>query len=148
MRKLFFTAIVALLFCSAAAQAQNCESIVTPLLEQMGTTKDYYPAEKIEHFCTFSHQAFYLTDKVPDASLVYDITDLTQWGTDGHPAADMVIDLSTLSFWRYNFQNFQKVDRTVYFRLGRGNSHKYLALRSYNETSILTEQAEYGQPKK
>lgn len=144
MKKLFLTAIVTILFCSAAAvQAQNCEAIVQPLLEQMGTTKDYYPAEKINHFCIFSHQAFYLTDKVPDAALVYEISDLVTWGTDSHPSADMVIDLNTLSFWAYNFQNFQRVDRTIYFQLGKKNSHKYLAVRSYNETSILTEQIEY-----
>lgn len=144
MKKLILTAIVTVLFSSAAfAQTRNCEAIVQPLLEQMGTTKDYYPAEKINHFCIFSEQAFYLTNQVPDGSLVYEITDLLIWGGDSHPAADMEINLNTLSFWGYNFQYYQKVDRTVYFHLGNKNSHRYLALRSYNETCVLTEQIEY-----
>lgn len=144
MKKLFLIAFATLALGGIAhAQSQDCLTRVQPLLEQMGTTADAYPADKINHFCIFSEQAFFLTNKVPDASLVYDITDLRRWGSENRPSADLVIDLRTLSFWEYNFQEFQRVDRTIYFKLSKGNSHKYLAVRSYNETSILTEQIEY-----
>ena len=123
--------------------AQDCRELLSTYFIANNIDPDDYPMEKMEIRCRFSHNAFYLTDNVPDYATVNDITELTHVMTGEHPTKDFVVDLEHLSYYDYNFQQFQfeDFDHTVYFKLQKGPK-KYLALRSYSETYDRSEYPE------
>lgn len=137
MKKLFFTIVASLLFCSFA-QAQDCEAIVAPFLQMKGIKAADYPEGKAKDRCLFSQNSFYLTNEVPQASLVFEFGELTNMLTQQHPENNEV-DLNTLSYYLYNFMDFQVRDyhRTIYFHIGN-KDYRYLAVRCYDETMDRT----------
>ena len=114
--------------------AQDCREMLSAYFSANNIDPDKYPVEKMEIRCRFSHNAFYLTDKVPDNATVNDITELSHVVTGEHPSTDFVVDLNRLSYFDYDFLQFQFKDyeRTIYFRLHNGPK-KFLALRAYSE---------------
>ena len=120
--------------------AQDCNEIVRPyfLINQIDSNE--YPEGKFEWRCQYSRNAFYMVDKIPENAIVYDFTELTNLVTKQHPSADYIVDLDHLSYWEFNFSEFQfqHYDYTLYFRL-RNSPKKYLAVRTRIETQDRTE---------
>jgi len=143
-RNLSVVALFVMLAMSGKGLAQNCEAIVTPYLTLHGYTQANYPADKFEYRCTFSQNAFYLCDSVPQDATTFPITMLTNLVEKAYVPANFVVDLNTFSYYAYNFMAFQKEDyhRTIYFVLGEGNAHHYLAVRCYDETMARTDYPE------
>lgn len=120
--------------------AQDCNEIVRPyfLLNNVDSTE--YPEGKLEWRCNYSKNAFYLVDQVPENAIVHDFTELTNMLTKQHPSSDYVVDLNHLSYYMFDFVQFQyqHYDYTIYFRLKNGPK-KYLALRNITEMTERTE---------
>ena len=99
-------------------KAQDCNEIVRPyfLINQIDSNE--YPEGKLEWRCHYSRNAFYMVDKV--------------------------VDLDHLSYWEYDFQDFQfkHYDYTIYFRLQNG-PRKYLAVRTRIEMADRTDHPEH-----
>lgn len=85
-----------------------------------------------------------MVDKIPENAIVYNFTELTNLVTKQHPSADFVVDLDHLSYWEYDFQDFQfkHYDYTIYFRLQNG-PRKYLAVRTRIEMADRTDNPEH-----
>lgn len=141
MKKIVLFALVCIaMSMNGNLKAQNCEKILRPYFILNGYNAEEYPQEKADWRCAFSYSAFYLCDKVPNDATVYSFTELTNKLTKQHPSANYTIDLETLSYYEFNFEVFQKDDMggTVYFRIN--GPKKYLALRSYYDTRVLSDQ--------
>lgn len=135
MKKIVLSVIAILLFGAMAnAQTQrNCEAIMRPWFQSVGMDPEDYPAEKTEARCLLSWCTFYFADEMPSGSFYFLFNELTNVLDGTHPAANTVVDLSTLSYYLYNFADFQFMykNQTVYFEL-QGNQHRYLAMRPYH----------------
>lgn len=141
MKRVFLATIaLVLLGFGKSLMAQDCRTIVEPLIIQRGIDTNTYPAEKLDIFCQISANQFYLTEQAPEGALVFDLTELQDVLTGQHIAADFVPDLSTFSYYRYNFLKFQAkdLDHTIYFRIGKKSNHTYLAVRSVWEAKERT----------
>lgn len=144
MKKVIFTLII-LTGLAGTAMAQDCEAIVGPFLYLRGIEPSDYPEGKFEYRCTFSRNTFFLTDQVPQGSTIRDISELTDKMTDRNLAENFVVDLNTISLYRYDFERFQKgkdAERTIYFRLKGSNTHRYLGVRCYNDAMRRTSNPE------
>ncbi|MBQ6068936.1 MAG: hypothetical protein IJK84_05480 [Bacteroidales bacterium] len=136
MKKIILTAMVVMAFGWAnESKAQDCRSIVRPMYILEGMDSTTYPVEKEEIYCIISHNAFFITQEVPEGAIVNDIGDLTDLITGQKLPKDYVADLNTISYYRYNFDKFRGKDfkQTVYFRMGKKGDIKYLGVRSYPE---------------
>lgn len=133
----FIFAAIVMLSVGAGAQEKgqrNCDTILQPYFALHGYDAETYPAGKAEYRCRYSENAFYFVDDIPNGVPLHQMDELTDLLTGEHPTADMVVDLSTLSYYRYDFNKFQGMHRkspVVYFRLRGNNSHQFLALRSF-----------------
>ena len=132
---LIITAIIFMVGLLNPAKAQDCEAIVGPYLTIRGLDPQSYPIEKQEYFCQVSRNTFYLVDEVPEGAPVYNIREVTNRLTGKKVSRDFVVDLNTLSFWEYDFMNFQVSHPyvTIYYRLGSNNTAQYLDVRNYGE---------------
>ena len=145
MKKVFLLTIACItLGIWGNLNAQNCSEIVRPYLLRNNIDSSEYPAGKAEWRCNYSRNAFYMTDKIPSDAFVYDFTELTSWLTGQHPNTNIVVELEHLSYWEYNFEQFQHQHfyNTIYFRL-QNSSKKYLAVRNINEIYERTEYPEH-----
>ena len=136
MKKILFAAIaIVMLTLQTRVMGQDCDAIVAPFLQQRGFSADTYPADKFEYRCHFSQNTFYFCDQVPSNAQVFDLNELTDLTSDQKVESNMLIDLNTLSYYRYNWSTFQARDNMhhIYFRLGFRNGHRYLALRTPGE---------------
>lgn len=143
MKKLFLIAFATLILCCAASvQAQDRQAIVGPFLQQRGIAESNYPADKFDYKLQFSLNSFYLTNTLPSRACVFEFSELTNKLTQEHPTSN-VVDLNTLSYYTYNFLDFQVKDyhNTIYFRIGN-ECNRYLAVRSYDETMDRTNNPE------
>ncbi|MBQ8703611.1 MAG: hypothetical protein IJ524_04490 [Bacteroidales bacterium] len=137
--------IVALLLLALSANAQNCESIVLPRFGYDTAAFQNYPEGKILYWCWYSQSAFYESDTVPTGADVFNISEVREAYGDNYLPQSYVVDLTTLSYYAYNFLAFQQ-------RYPRGNvtvcfatpssTHPYLVLRSIEETFRLTSERE------
>ena len=135
MKRIIFLTVVCLLMgIWSNLSAQNCNEIVRPYFLYNNIDSNEYPEGKLEWRCQYSRNAFYMTNEIPSNAYVYNFTELTSWLTGQHPSANMVVELEHLSYWEYNFLQFQTehFDYTIYFRL-QNSSKKYLAVRNVNE---------------
>ncbi|MBR4738754.1 MAG: hypothetical protein IK058_01985 [Bacteroidales bacterium] len=137
--------VIAFMFTVAVANAQNCEAIVLPFFKYDTAVLANYPVEKMMYRCFYSQASFYESDTVPAGVDVYNIGDVREaYGTNYLPQS-YVVDLSTLSYYAYNFNEFQ-------FRYPRGNvticfstpasTHRYLVLRSIESSHALASEME------
>ncbi len=138
--------IVAVVMMAVGAQAQNCDSIMLPYFrwntEQMERYLMQAP-EKFEYRCQYARNAFYESDTMPTGVILYDIADVQDKFTGETLPANYVVDLNTLSYYRYNFAWFQLVNRdveeTICFQTP-GSTHPYLVVRSIMEMREVTDQ--------
>ena len=136
------------LMATAVAGAQNCETLVLPFFGGDVARMASYPEEKLEWRCRYARNAFYESDTVPAGVEVFGIAEVVEKATGMNLPADFKVDLSRLSYYAYNFYDFQTRYRrgnvTVCFSTP-GSAHPYLVLRSIDETHRRASQPEvYG----
>lgn len=136
MKKLFS----AILLFSAVAftlnvNAQNCDEIVLPHVNYDRAKLEQMPKDKVQWYCNFSRNSFFVTNDVPAGSVVHDIRDVVYKKTGAKIGEGFVVNLESLSYYAYNFSEFQyqNYEKTIYFHTP-GSTYKYLGLYSINET--------------
>ncbi len=137
MKKLVI--IAALLMAVAGVKAQDCEAIMLPYFGNDATRMARYKAEaphKFEWRCAVARFAFYESDTVPRGADVFQITEVKDKFTGKHLPANYQVDLTVLSYYAYNFVDFQlrypHGDKTICFATLR-SAHPYLVLRSIRD---------------
>lgn len=125
-------------------KAQDCQAIVLPYYKNNAEWMATVPEDKIVFRCLYSQMAFYESDVVPEGVDVYNISQVReQYGT-AHLPQNYVVDLTTLSYYAYNFRDFQMLyptgGTTICFATP-SSTHPYLVLRSLDETNALAEAA-------
>lgn len=140
-KKLFLSTILIVLF-GTIASAQDCRSIVLPHVGYNQKILDVMPQEKIDWHCQFSKNSFYFTNNAPEGALVFNISQLKSVRDQQNLSEDFQVDLSTLSYYAYNFFDFQAQDikATVYFRINN-SKYDYLAVRPIAEAHGLADEA-------
>ena len=133
MKKAMILAVAVL--AMAGAKAQSCETIMLPFFNYDTASMRDYPEGKLEWRCNFAKGAFYVSDTVPAGAEVYDISEVKD--RKGKNLTDaFVVNLETLSYYAYNFNQFQLRyrfgDKTICFRTP-GSVHAYLVLRPLDE---------------
>lgn len=130
--------IAALVMAATGIKAQNCDAIMLPYFGNDRAQMEVYMTEapyKYEWRCAYAQAAFYESDTVPANVEVFRITDVKD--LSGRALNDnFVVDLNTLSYYAYNFKDFQlrypHGDKVVCFATPR-SAHPYLVLRSMEE---------------
>lgn len=129
-------AIVACLIVGMGVGAQNCKELLLPFFDGDADEMAHYPKEKLEWRCRYARSAFYESDTVPIGVDVYSITDVKEKESGEMLAEDFKVDLATMSYYAYNFIDFQnryrRKDITLCFETP-GSAHPYLVLRSIEE---------------
>ena len=124
-----------MLLAVAGMQAQNCEALLLPYFGSTARMAEY-PADKVDWYCSFVHAAFYESDTVPASADLYSISEVQSLATGEHLSSDLVVDLATLSYYAYNFHDFQlrypTGDKTLCFATP-ASAHPYLVLRSIDD---------------
>lgn len=137
--------IVALMLVAMTAKAQDCESIVLPHFRYDTALMASYPMEKIMAYCWYSQASFYESDTVPTGVEVIDISEVREAYGTAHLPHDYVVDLTTLSYYAYNFRDFQvryrECDVTLCFSTP-ASTHPYLVLRSINDSFRISSEME------
>ena len=134
MKRIVSTILLLTIFAVSLC-AQNCDEIVLPHVNYDRAKLEQMPKEKVQWYCDFSRNSFFVTNEVPAGSVVHDIRDVVNKRTGAHIANGFVVDLSQLSYYAYNFNEFQyqNYEKTIYFHTP-GSTYKYLGLYSINET--------------
>ncbi len=134
-----------MLMVFAGASAQNCDVIMLPYFGGDADRMAEYPAEKLDWRCRYARAAFYESDTVPSFAHVYSIADVTNKATGENLTEAFIVDLSTLSYYGYNFNDLQlqyKSPReTLCFRTP-SSAHPYLVLRSITDMFTLAGEVE------
>ena len=137
--------IVAFVLMAMTAGAQNCESIVLPLFDYDTVRVQDYPIEKLMQRCWYSQASFYESDTIPIGVEVINISEVQENLTGNHLPQNFVVDLTTLSFYAYNFRSFQARYRwsnvTLCFYTP-SSTHPYLVLRSIEESMQIASEME------
>ncbi len=135
--------IAALLMAVAGVKAQDCEAIMLPYFGNDATRMARYQTEapyKFEWRCAYAKAAFYESDTVPAGADVFQISEVKEAHSDKLLNSNFVVDMNTLSYYAYNFKDFQlrypHVDKVVCFSTP-GSAHPYLVLRSVVEMHSL-----------
>lgn len=135
-----FIPIVAFMLVVMSAGAQNCESIVLPLFGNDTARMALYPVDKVMYHCFYSQASFYESDAVPAGVDVYSISEVKETYGTNHLPQDYVVDLTTLSYYAYNFLSFQHRyphgNVTICFSTP-SSTHPYLVLRSIDDSHRL-----------
>lgn len=141
MKKLVM--IAALMMAVAGVKAQDCNAIMLPYFGNDRVRMEVYQTEapyKFEWRCACARAAFYESDTVPAGVEVFRISEVKDVFTGTPMQQNVVIDLSTLSYYAYNFKDFQlrypHADKAVCFSTP-GSAHPYLVLRSLEEMNWL-----------
>lgn len=134
MKRIVSTILLLTIFAVSLC-AQNCDEIVLPHVNYDRAKLEQMPKEKVQWYCDFSRNSFFVTNEVPAGSVVHDIRDVVNKRNGAHIANGFVVDLSQLSYYAYNFNEFQyqNYEKTIYFHTP-GSTYKYLGLYSINET--------------
>ncbi|MBO7101401.1 MAG: hypothetical protein J6V98_05190 [Bacteroidales bacterium] len=128
-----------MLLAVAGMQAQNCEALLLPYFGSAARMAEY-PADKVDWYCCFVRAAFYESDTVPATADLFSISEVQSVATGAHLSSEFVVDLSTLSYYAYNFREFQVRypygDKTLCFATP-ASAHPYLVLRSIDDMTEL-----------
>lgn len=128
--------IVAVALSALGLKAQDCDAIMLPYfkgnVEQMEQYRSAAP-EKFATRCAYAQAAFYESDTIPMGAYLHDISEVREaFGTNYLPQ-NYVVDLSSLSYYAYNFKEFQlqfrECDKIICFSTP-SSTHPYLVLRS------------------
>lgn len=116
-------------------QAQDCDVLVAPRvgynMERLGDM----PKQKYDWYCAYSQYVLFEADEVPEGAMVFDISDLYDMKEQAFLTADFVVDLNTMSYYRYYFKKQQVLDypNTIYYRTP-ASAHPYLGVRGELES--------------
>ena len=140
-----FIPIVAFMLVVMSASAQNCESIVLPFFGYDTARMEDYPVQKLMQRCWYSQASFYESDTIPAGVDVFNISEVREaYGTNYLPQT-YVVDLTTLSYYAYNFHSFQlaypRGNVTLCFRTP-SSTHPYLVLRSIEDSYQVASEME------
>ena len=141
MKRVFFIATLLLLL--GGAKAQTCDDIMLPYFGYDTLSMEQYPDEKFEWRCNYARSAFYESDTVPQFAFVYSIADVKNRFTGESLPEDYVVDLTTLLYYAYNFQDLQlqyRSPREVLCFRTPSSKHPYLVLRSLDEMHARAEE--------
>jgi hypothetical protein len=138
--------IAALLMAAVGLKAQDCEALMLPYFGNDAVRMANYKAEaphKFEWRCVYAQSAFYESDSIPAGADVFQITEVSDKFTGKHLPVNYQVDLTVLSYYAYNFIDFQlrypHGDKTICFATPR-SAHPYLVLRSIDDMHRLTNQ--------
>ena len=136
MKKLIL--IIGLTMAFWNAGAQNCDAIVLPYFGGDTAKMAQYRAiapEKFEYRCVYATNAFYESDTIPADADVFPISSVQSRFSQEFLSNDYVVDLYTLSYYAYNFVNFQMnyPSTKVLCFTTPSSTHPYLVLRSQQE---------------
>lgn len=119
-----------------AVNAQTCRNFVLPRFNYNEEAMAALPEDKINYWCAYAHAAFYESDTVPSEAYLFNISQVVNKTTGEHLPADLVVDVESLNYFVYNFEQFQ-------LQYPRGNqvlcfstpnsAHPYLVLRSIEQ---------------
>ncbi|MCR4811364.1 MAG: hypothetical protein K5867_02070 [Bacteroidales bacterium] len=134
MKRILLTILLLTVF-SVSLCAQNCDEIVLPHVNYDRAKLEQMPKDKVQWYCNFSRNSFFVTNDVPACSVVHDIRDVVYKKTGAKIGEGFVVNLESLSYYAYNFSEFQyqNYEKTIYFHTP-GSTYKYLGLYSINET--------------
>ena len=140
MKRIVFLA--ALLMGALGAKAQSCETLVLPFFNWDVNAMNAYPEEKFEWRCAYARAAFYESDTIPAGAEVYSISEVVSKEDGKNLTQDFIVDLTTLSYYAYNFKNLQvqypKCNVTICFTTP-ASEHPYLVLRSIDEMFAMAD---------
>lgn len=141
MKKVIFIVLVTVM--AVGAKAQDCRAIVLPMFRYDTARLDQYPADKLEYRCHFSQASFYESDTVPQGVDVYNISEVRETYGTVHLPQNYVVDLSALSYYAYNFVEFQyrypTTETTICFSTP-SSTHPYLVLRSIEDAKRMADE--------
>lgn len=150
MKRLILVAAAVMAIGVSGLRAQGCDALVLPFFNGDAVRMAEYPAEKLEWRCQYARNAFYWSDTVPDGAVQKSITEVVNRQSGSRMTADVQINLNTLSYYAYNFNdmqlNYPKTNVTICFSTP-GSAHPYLVLRSIDETYRRTEYPELYESK-
>ena len=140
-------AMLTVMFIMAiGAKAQDCEVLVLPYFNNDRAAMENYQEVapyKFEWRCAYARAAFYEADNVPEGADVFQISEVKNKFTVSSLPSNYVVDLSSLSYYAYNFVDFQLKyptgDKTLCFATP-GSTHPYLVLRSISDMHSVTNQ--------
>ena len=131
-----------LLAFAGIARAQDCNALVSPYFRGDTQRMANYPADKFQWRCCHARAAFYESDTMPATADLFSISEVQNIGTGAHLSSEYVVDLNTLSYYAYNFIDFQqrypRGNKTLCFATP-ASAHPYLVLRSMEEMNALAE---------
>ena len=140
------TLLLAMLMAMVGLKAQDCEALLLPYFNNNRASMEYYQREapqKFEWRCAYARAAFYEADKVPEGADVFQISEVKNKFTGSRLPSNYVVDLNSLSYYAYNFYDFQlrypTGDKTLCFATP-GSTHPYLVLRSLSDMLSVTNQ--------
>ena len=129
------------IYSAGSLSAQDCEAIVLPMVNNDAALLARYPADKIAYYCAFSQFSFEVADSLPTGAPVHEINEVQDVLTKVFLDKDVRIDLTALSYYRYDFSRFQGMhaQATVYFHTP-GSEHAYLVLVPYSDAQIRAQE--------
>ena len=135
--------LIAIFIMAIGAQAQDCDALVLPYFSNDVARMEHYKSvapHKFEMRCAIARAAFYESDTVPAGADVFQISEVKHAMTGNALTSDYVVDLSTLSYYAYNFREFQyrypHGDKTLCFATPH-STHPYLVLRSSDDMNSI-----------
>ena len=136
--------VVVMMIATIGVKAQDCMSIVLPSFGYDTVAFNRYPAEKVMYRCLYSQTSFYESDTIPAGAEMFNISEVREAYGTNHLSQSYVVDLTTLSYYAYNFREIQMLyptgNITICFATP-SSTHPYLVLRSIEDTYRLADEA-------
>ncbi len=139
MKRFLLIGLFAAAMFSLDVQAQDCEYIVGAKYNFNENALALLTPAKLDYYCRFSRNNFYVVNEVPQGATVYSISVVKNNKTQENLTTDFVVILDSLSYYLYNFSHYQSIKpgETVYFSTPN-SEYPYLALRSYIDARNMT----------
>lgn len=138
--------IAALVLTATGIKAQDCEALMLPYFGNDRAKMEHYQtvaAYKFEWRCAVAQAAFYESDTVPAEADLFQISEVKDVFTGKCLSGNYVVNLNTLSYYAYNFKEFQLKyphgDKTLCFATPR-SAHPYLVLRSIEDMHDMADE--------
>ena len=139
MKKTIPLFIVIILLFHQNILGQDCRSIVLPMYNYNEEVYNNVPDDKLAIHCAYARNMFYIADEWPEGNPIYIISEVKNISTGEFLSKEIEINLDSLSYYAYNFIDFQSRhnDKEIYFET-IGSRHRYLVLRTPKEAFLRT----------
>lgn len=130
-----------LLMGSAQLKAQDCKALTLPFFNYDTEAQQNYPFGKLMWRCAYAQSAFYTVDELPAGVQALNISQVVDKKTGRNLDAAIDIDLSTFSYYAYNFSEFQSrnFNNEIYFATP-GSKFAYLVVRTINDMYLRADE--------